>query len=72
MSSTSLDVESFISEVKKYPELWDLNNEDNRHKSRKLKAWSEIARVFYVDFDEMSSTEKMEICKWPFSVCNII
>ncbi|KAJ0173306.1 hypothetical protein K1T71_011482 [Dendrolimus kikuchii] len=59
--SHSIDVESFIYEVKKYPEIWDLNSEDNRHKSRKMQAWKEIARVLFKNLDEMSNTEKTEI-----------
>ncbi|XP_028170130.1 uncharacterized protein LOC135081956 [Ostrinia nubilalis] len=55
------DVEMFISEVKKYPEIWDLNCEDYRLKKRKDRAWAEVARVFIADFDDMTATEKNEI-----------
>lgn len=64
MSAYCLDVETFISEVKKYPEIWDLNSEDHRFKSKKQKAWSEIARVFISDFDDMPVTEKNDLCKY--------
>ncbi|KAG6443052.1 hypothetical protein O3G_MSEX002639 [Manduca sexta] len=59
-----LDVELFISEVKKYPEIWDLNCEDHRYKSRKQQAWAEVARVFINDFDDMPETEKLDVCKY--------
>ncbi|CAK1589987.1 unnamed protein product [Parnassius mnemosyne] len=56
-----LDVEMFISEVEKYPEIWDLNSEDNRHRNRKQRAWEQVAQVFITDFDEMSENEKLEV-----------
>lgn len=59
-----LDVESFISEVKKFPEIWDVNCEDHRYKKRKQRAWSEVARVFIPDFDAMAASDKAEICKY--------
>lgn len=61
MSSYSLDVETFISEVKKYPEIWDTNCEDHRFKSKKQNAWAEIARVFITDFDEIPNKEKIDV-----------
>lgn len=64
MSSYSLDVETFISEVKKYPEIWDTNCEDHRFKSKKQNAWAEIARVFITDFDEIPNKEKIDVCKY--------
>lgn len=62
--SYSLNVELFISEVKKYPEIWDLNSEDNRFKSKKQHAWSEIARVFMSDFDDMPDKDKNDVCEY--------
>ncbi|CAG5047189.1 unnamed protein product [Parnassius apollo] len=56
-----LDVEMFISEVEKYPEIWDLNSEDNRHRNRKQRAWGQVAQVFIADFDEMTENEKLEV-----------
>lgn len=59
--SYCLDVESFISEIKKHPEIWDLTCEDNRHKMRKQRAWSEVARLFIEDFDGMSEVDKIDV-----------
>lgn len=59
--SHSLDVELFILEVKKYPEIWDLNCEEHRHKTIKQHAWTKIARVFIEDFDDLPESEKLEI-----------
>ncbi|KAJ8711236.1 hypothetical protein PYW07_008478 [Mythimna separata] len=61
MSSYCLDVESFISEVKKYPEIWDINSEDHRFKSKKQNAWAEIARVFISDFEEIPDKERIDV-----------
>ncbi|XP_013167645.1 PREDICTED: uncharacterized protein LOC106117769 [Papilio xuthus] len=64
-----LDVEMFISEVKKYPVIWDANCEDNNHKTRKQRAWTHIARMLITDFDDLPEHEKAEVdkklqCKW--------
>ncbi|XP_059054844.1 uncharacterized protein LOC131848901 [Achroia grisella] len=61
MSAYCLDVETFISEVKKYPEIWDLHSEDNRFKNKKQRAWAEIARVFITDFDDMPDIDKIDV-----------
>ncbi|KAI8441807.1 hypothetical protein MSG28_005493 [Choristoneura fumiferana] len=58
--SYCLDVETFISEIKKHPEIWDLTCEDNRHKMRKQRAWSEVARLFIEEFDGMSEVDKTD------------
>lgn len=63
MSSYCLDVESFISEVKKYPELWDVNSEEYRFKKKKQQAWAQVAKLFINDFDELPYKEKLDVCK---------
>lgn len=64
MTSCCLDVETFIREVKKYPEIWDLTSEDHRFKNRKRQAWSEIARVFVDEFENLNEIEKLDLCKY--------
>lgn len=64
MSHYSLDVESFISEVQKYPELWDVNCEEYRHKYKKIRAWGEVAKVFVEDYNNLSKRDKDEIRKY--------
>ncbi|XP_047032914.1 uncharacterized protein LOC124639540 [Helicoverpa zea] len=61
MNSYCLDVETFIGEVKKYPEIWDINSDDHRFKSKKQQAWAQIARVFITDFDEIPDIEKYDV-----------
>ncbi|XP_075984027.1 uncharacterized protein LOC142981801 [Anticarsia gemmatalis] len=61
MSSYCLDVEMFISEVKKYPEIWDVNSEEYRFKSKKQQAWAEIAKLFITDFDHLPEKEKLDV-----------
>ncbi|XP_068623559.1 uncharacterized protein [Battus philenor] len=58
-----LDVEMFISEVEKYPEIWDLNSEDNRYKNKKQRAWAQVAQMFIADFDDMEENEKLDVYK---------
>lgn len=64
MTSYCLDVESFISEVKKYPEIWNINCDGHRFKSKKQNAWADIARVFISDFEEIPEKEKNDVCKY--------
>ncbi|CAH2052680.1 unnamed protein product, partial [Iphiclides podalirius] len=59
----SLDVQLFICQVAKHPEIWDLNSEGNRHRRSKQRAWAQIARVFMADFDSMPDREKREVYK---------
>lgn len=59
-----LDVEMFIGEVAKRREIWDLDSEDNRHKSRKQRAWAQIARVFIADFEDMPDGERQDVCEY--------
>lgn len=63
MTSYSLDVELFIGEVQKYPELWDINCEEYRHRNRKSRAWVEVAKIFIDDYDDLSVREKNDVCK---------
>lgn len=64
MSSYCLDVELFISEVKKYPEIWDVNSEAYRFKTKKQQAWGAIAKLFISDFDDLPDKEKLDVCKY--------
>lgn len=72
MTTYSLDAEGFISEIKKYRELWDVGSEGSRFKSTaKRAAWSKVARVFISDFDSMNDVEKIEVCKY-FDIIHFI
>lgn len=64
MTSYSMDIEMFISEVKKYPEIWNNNSEDSRSPMRRFQAWTEIARLFIDDFDDLSELEKNDVCEY--------
>ncbi|KOB70669.1 Uncharacterized protein OBRU01_14845 [Operophtera brumata] len=67
MTSYSLDVELFIGEVQKYPELWDINCEEYRHKNRKSRAWGEVAKIFIDDYDDLSVREKNDVYRKLFN-----
>lgn len=64
MTSYSLDVELFIGEVQKYPELWDISCEEYRHKNRKRQAWGEVAKIFIDDYDGLSVRKKNDVSKY--------
>lgn len=58
-----LDIELFIEEVKKHPEIWDIAAEEYHDRIKKRGAWIDICRKF-VTFDEMEEREKNEMCKY--------
>lgn len=59
-----LDIELFIEEVKKHPEIWDVAAEEYHDRIKKRGAWIDICRKFVTTFDEMEEREKNEICKY--------
>nr|XP_034194112.1 uncharacterized protein LOC117610620 [Osmia lignaria] len=58
-----LDAELFIEEVKKFPEIWDLNSEENRDKKKKNAAWEKICEKFCANFGEKTEEEKQDLVK---------
>ncbi|XP_047538223.1 uncharacterized protein LOC125071857 [Vanessa atalanta] len=62
MTTYSLDAETFINEIKKHKELWDVSSDGYRYKTKdKQTAWANVARVFITDFDNMKDVEKTEV-----------
>ncbi|XP_041972448.1 uncharacterized protein LOC121728350 [Aricia agestis] len=59
--SYALDAEAFISEVKKYPQIWNMTGEGSKKGSRKGDAWEAVARVFIPDLETMSEADKFEV-----------
>lgn len=55
------DIELFIAEVKKYPEVWNLGSESYHDRVKKRSAWINIYREFCEGFDEKQDVEKKEI-----------
>lgn len=58
-----LDAELFIDEVKKYPEIWDINSEENRDKKKKSVAWEIICEKFCPNFRQKTEEEKQELVR---------
>jgi hypothetical protein len=63
MNVYKLDTEKFIEEVRKLPQLWDLNCEDYRYKVRKQRAWMKVANECITGFDDFLESEKQITCK---------
>ncbi|CAL1678899.1 unnamed protein product [Lasius platythorax] len=61
-SNESLDIELFIEEIKKYPEIWNVAAEEYHDRTKKRSAWIDICRVFCDGFDEKNERDKNEIC----------
>lgn len=61
---SEIDVELFIEEVKKYPELWDVSCSDYKDKVKKRNAWIEICSVFCEGFKEKEEKDKCDIGKF--------
>ncbi|RVE47901.1 hypothetical protein evm_007415 [Chilo suppressalis] len=58
MDSQNIDSEDFINEVRKHPEIWDINCDDYRYPKRRQRAWAKVASAFLVNFENMPSSEK--------------
>ncbi|CAH0402888.1 unnamed protein product [Chilo suppressalis] len=63
MDSQNIDSEDFINEVRKHPEIWDINCDDYRYPKRRQRAWAKVASAFLVNFEYMPSSEKTIIQK---------
>ncbi|CAG4931759.1 unnamed protein product [Colias eurytheme] len=61
MSTNSIDAELFIAEVSKQPAIWDLTSDENKLRRYKDKAWTEIAREFIINFDELPDSKQLDI-----------
>ncbi|XP_076656101.1 uncharacterized protein LOC143360834 [Halictus rubicundus] len=57
-----LDIELFIEEVKKYPEIWNVAAEEYHDKTKKRSAWLQVCRAMYDNFDEKHEKDKNEMC----------
>ncbi|XP_078048306.1 uncharacterized protein LOC144475855 isoform X1 [Augochlora pura] len=62
IEDSALDIELFIEEVKKFPEIWNVAAEEYHDRTKKRSAWLEICRIFYDKFDERHERDKNEIC----------
>lgn len=63
-----LDVELFIDEVRKTPMLWNVNDEEYHHRTKKRNAWMGICRLFCDGFDIQSDRFKDEMCKYKVGI----
>lgn len=57
-------MELFIGEIKLYPEIWNIAEENYHDRTKKRKAWIDICRKICEGFDEKDELEKNEICKY--------
>ncbi len=60
------DTESFIVEVEKRGALWNQTDGDYANKIKKKNLWEEILRIFIANFDELTSSQKNEQCKYNY------
>lgn len=57
------DIELFIGEIQKYPEIWNIGSENYHDRIKKRGAWSNVCRNFCEGFEEKEDQQKNEICK---------
>lgn len=57
-------IEFFISEIEKYPEIWNISSEEYKDKDKKRIAWERICEIFCDGYHNRSEDEKQEICKY--------
>ncbi|CAL1299094.1 unnamed protein product, partial [Larinioides sclopetarius] len=51
-SFEDIDLELFIGEVKKSPEIWNVADENYCDRKRRRTAWTSICRMFCENFDK--------------------
>ncbi|CAH2093431.1 unnamed protein product [Euphydryas editha] len=62
MTTYALDAESFINEIKKHKEIWNVSGDGYKFKWKdKQLAWMKVAKAFIPDFDSMKEVEKAEV-----------
>lgn len=64
MDEARLDVELFIEEVKKYPEIWDTSRKDYQDRIKKRAAWFQVCEKFCEGFAAKPDHEKNDIGKY--------
>lgn len=60
----AFDTDSFISEIQKYPCIWDYKSEAYSNRVEKNNAWANICEKFTTNFAEKSTQEKNDIGKF--------
>jgi hypothetical protein len=63
MEGDELDVELFINEVQKYPEIWNIKSEEYRDRNKKRTAWIKVCEVLCGNFNDKTEEEKNSIGK---------
>ncbi|VVC44867.1 BESS motif,MADF domain [Cinara cedri] len=58
MAAHNIDCELLIKEVQKRPSLWNSTDKNYKDKTKKNKAWCEIALSFIIDFQEKNESEQ--------------
>ena len=59
-----LDIELFIVEVTKCPEIWNVAAGECHDRTKKRCAWINVGRLFCEGFDGKDERDKNEICKY--------
>ena len=59
----NINTENFISEVEKYPALWDSSSDGYSNKNERKNAWNEVILHFIPDFEGKSPAEKNDLGK---------
>ncbi|CAH1170940.1 unnamed protein product [Phaedon cochleariae] len=62
MTERELDIEFFIEEIKQYPEIWNVSDENYHDRTKKRAAWTNICCLFSDNFEQKDDKERNEIC----------
>ncbi|KAG5865558.1 hypothetical protein JTB14_000696 [Gonioctena quinquepunctata] len=63
MADRELDIEFFIEEIKKYPEIWSVSDENYHDRTKKRSAWTNICCLFIDNFEQKDDKARNEIYK---------
>lgn len=62
--SETFDTDMFIEEIRNSPCLWDQRTEEYSNRILKNKAWENLCKKFYEDFDSKETREKNKCGKF--------
>ena len=60
----NIDVKKLLVEVGKIPLLWHPSFKKYIHKNEKMKAWHEICKKVYLQYQEKTEEGQRAICKY--------
>lgn len=59
MQVSNFETDKFIEEIKSRPAVWNSEHPDYANKRLKIKAWEELCRAIFPDFDTKGAKDQL-------------